>query len=136
MTRNDIRHIGWQYRKQGLVMVGALLLVALLVVNIGHFDFIITPLMVSAVYALLFEVVESMVWTKVATDSTENLPNFFMAVSGVRMLTALAVMFAYYLIAGRGAMLSFFLVFAVFYVTILVHHVMFFRKHTDISIDE
>lgn len=136
MTRKDIEHIGWQYRKQGLIMIGTLFLVALLAVNIGHFDAILTPLLVSAGYALVFEMVEGIVWIKVAKNSTENLPNFFLGVSGVRIITALAVMFAYYLVAGRGAMLVFFLVFAVFYIAILGHHVVFFRKHTDISVDE
>jgi hypothetical protein len=136
MTRKDIEHIGWQYRKQGTIIVGTLFLIALLVVNIGRFDAIVTPLIVSAGYALLFEIVDGVVWTKIAKNSTENLPNFFMAVSGVRMLTALAVMFVYYLSAGRGAMLEFFLIFVIFYVAILGHHTMFFRKHTDISVDE
>ena len=136
MTRKDIEHIGWQYRKQGLVMIGTLFLVALLAVNIGHFNIILTPLIISATYALVFEMSEGTIWVKVAKNSTENLPNFFLGVSGVRILTALAVMFAYYLVAGRDAMLVFFLVFAVFYIAILGHHVAFFRKHTDISIDE
>ncbi len=136
MTRKDIEHIGWQYRKQGTIIVGALFLIALLAVNIGRFDAIVTPLIICACYALLFEIVEGVVWTKIAKDSTESLPNFFMAVSGVRMLTALAVMFVYYLVAGRDAMLVFFLVFAVFYIAILGHHTIFFRRHTDISIDE
>ncbi|MGI6243050.1 MAG: hypothetical protein ACOYJK_05900 [Prevotella sp.] len=136
MTRKDIEHIGWKYRRQGLLIIGTLFLVALLVVNIGRFNVVLTPLIVCAVYALVFEMLEGVVWTKVAKNSTENLPTFFMAVSGVRILTALAVMLAYYLAVGRSAMLVFLLFFAVFYVAILGHHVAFFRKHTDISIDE
>ena len=42
-------------------------------------------------------------------------------------------MFVYYLIAGREAMLPFFLVFMVFYVLLLIHQSVFFAKVSNRS---
>lgn len=136
MTRKDIDHIGWQYRKQALIIVGFLFLAGLLAVNIGFWKALIMPLIFCAVYAWALETGEALVWARVAKSAPESLPHFFMGVSGVRMFSALAVMFVYYLTVGHGSMVTFFGVFAVFYVAILVHHIVFFRKHADISIDE
>jgi hypothetical protein len=49
------------------------------------------------------------------------------------LLLALAVMFVYYLVAGRSAMLVFFLVFMVFYVVSLAHHTIFFARVSNRS---
>lgn len=136
MTPKDIDHIGWQYRKQGLTIVGILFLAGLLAVNIGLSKALTVPLLVCAVYAMVVEIADGAIWARVAKRSPESLPQFFMAVSGFRMLSALAVLFGYYLAAGRNAMLVFFMVFAVFYVAVMVHHTLFFRRHSDISIDE
>lgn len=136
MTQKDIDHIGWQYRKQGFTIVAFLFLMGLLAANVGHLAWLVTPLVVCAVYALVLEMADGLIWARVAKRSAEDLSQFFMAVSGFRMLSALAVMFVYYLVAGRAAMLSFCGVFAVFYVAIMVHHTVFFRKHSDISTDK
>ena len=136
MTHKDIDHAGWKYRKQGLAIVGALLLAGLLAVAIGLDSKLVTPLLVGAVYSMVVEMADGMVWARVAKRSPESLTQFFMAVSGFRMLSALLVLFVYYMVAGRGTMLVFFLVFAVFYVAIMLHHTLFFQKHGDISIDE
>lgn len=135
MTHQDIDHLSWQYRKQGLLIVGGLFLVALLVMNVLLSNLPFTPLIVCAIYGMVFELVEGMVWAKVAKKSAENLPNFFMAVSGIRLFSALGLMLVYYLVADRMEMLHFLLTFAVFYMAIVAHHVAFFRKHTDIQTD-
>jgi hypothetical protein len=67
-----------------------------------------------------------MIWARIAKRSPENLPTFFMGVSGFRMLLGIGVMFVYYLVADRNTMFLFFLIFAVFYVVLLVHHATFF----------
>ncbi len=136
MTRKDIDHIGWTYRKQGFAIVGGLFLAGLLAVNIGFLNTLTMPLIICTIYALVLETVESLVWAKIVKTSPDNLTNFFMGVSAVRVLSALAVMSIFYFVATQSSMLMFFGVFAVFYIAILVHHIAFFRKHTDISIDE
>ena len=49
------------------------------------------------------------------------------------MLLALAVMFVYYLVNGRDAMLVFFLVFMAFYLVSLIHHSVFFARVSNRS---
>jgi hypothetical protein len=49
------------------------------------------------------------------------------------MLMALAVMFVYYLVNGRDAMLVFFLVFMAFYLVSLIHHSVFFARVSNRS---
>ena len=65
---------------------------------------------------------------RVAKKSPENLPTFYTAVSGFRLLMALGVMLVYYLINGGDTMLVFFLVFMVFYFASLIHHSVFFAR--------
>lgn len=79
-------------------------------------------------FFMLVTMAEAVVWRRVAEGSPESLPTFFTAVSGGRMLLALATMFVYYLVKGREAMFPFFIVFVVFYVVQLVHHSIFFSR--------
>lgn len=86
-----------------------------------------------ACFTLVAFVTIGLVWRRVAKQSPESLPTFFTAVSGFRMLLALAVMFVYYLVAGRDKMLPFFLVFMVFYLVSLAHHSIFFARVSNRS---
>ena len=86
-------------------------------------------------FFMFVNVVEAIIWRKVANNSPKSLPTFFTAVSGGRLLLALAVMFVFYLVKGRSAMLPFFVVFMVFYVAQLLHHVSFF-SHSEHRPDE
>lgn len=131
---DNIDKLSWRYMKQGLFIIVGLFLVALLMVRMLYLDEkILTSLIICAIYALVIEIAEAKIWGRIAKRSPENLPNFFMAVSGFRMLSALILMFVYYLVAGRNAMLVFFLVFAVFYMAILVHHTCFFPKNMNVT---
>lgn len=135
-TRASIKRAGRRYLRQGLGFVGTIFLVAMLVAIIGRFNFIIIPLIVSAAYALIFEIAVAESWAKVAEKDSESLPLYFMAISGIRMLSALVVMFGYYYAAESNGMLAFFLVFAAFYAVVLVHYVVFFGRHMLASTDE
>ena len=136
MTRKDIDRLAWQYRKQALIIVGVLFLAGLLAANITVHSVLIIPLIFSAIYALVLELVEVAVWNKVVKNNPDGVPNFLMGVTTVRTFSALAVMFVYYLVGNREQMLLFLGVFAMFYIAILTHHSLFFSKHSGISIDE
>ncbi len=136
MTRKDIDHLAWQYRKQALVIVGTLFLAGLLAANVTVHSELLIPLYFSAVYALVLEMGEAVVWNRVVKNSPDGMPNFLMGVSVVRTLSALALMFVYYLVGQKELIMVFLGVFAVFYIAILVHHIIFFRRHSGISIDE
>jgi hypothetical protein len=63
-----------------------------------------------------------------AEHQPDMLPTFFTAVSGFRFLLALIVLGVWYFVADRASMLTFFVVFLVFYMASLIHHSIFFSR--------
>lgn len=129
---NNVDKLSKSYMKQGLFLTVALALLTLLVMQVWQFD-LLGEIIVSVVFSLVVCWTIGLVWRWVAKNHQESLPTFFTAVSGFRLLLALAVMFVYYLVCGRGAMLLFFLVFMVFYFASLIHHSIFFAKVSNRS---
>ena len=127
----DVRKLSKGYLKQGLFLTVGLSLITLLVMQVWYLDLII-PVLISAVFTLAVYLVIGLVWRQVALNTPENLPTFFTAVSGFRLLLALAVMFVYYAI-DKDSMLRFFLVFMAFYVVALAHHSIFFARVSNRS---
>lgn len=127
----DVRKLSKGYLKQGLFLTVGLSLITLLVMQVWYLDLII-PVLISAVFTLAVYLVIGLVWRQVALSTPENLPTFFTAVSGFRLLLALAVMFVYYAI-DKDSMLRFFLVFMAFYVVALAHHSIFFARVSNHS---
>lgn len=127
----DVRKLSKGYLKQGLFLTVGLSLITLLVMQVWYLDLII-PVLISAVFTLAVYLVIGLVWRQVALNTPENLPTFFTAVSGFRLLLALAVMFVYYVI-DKDSMLRFFLVFMAFYVVALAHHSIFFARVSNRS---
>ena len=124
----DINKLSISYLRQELYLAIGLFLIALLVMRVWFIDGLLTPAIIAMVFTLVVSATIGMVWRRVAKRSPESLPTFFTAVSGFRMLLALAVMFVYYLVFGRSAMLLFFVVFMVFYFVSLAHHSIFFAR--------
>ena len=129
----DINKLSVSYLRQELYLSVGLFLIALLVMRVWFVDGLLTPAIVATVFTLVVSAVIGLVWRRVAKRSPESLPTFFTAVSGFRMLLALAVMFVYYLVFGRSAMLLFFVVFMVFYFVSLAHHSIFFARVSNRS---
>ena len=123
----DIQKLSIAYIRQGLMVTAALALIALLVMQVKYLD-LLAPVIVSVVFSLVVCVAIALIWRRVAQRSAESLPTFFTAVSGFRMLLALAVMFVYYLVDTQDSMLRFFMVFIVFYFGMLIHHSIFFAR--------
>ena len=129
----DINKLSISYLRQELYLSVGLFLIALLVMRVWFVDGLLTPTIIATVFTLVVSAVIGLVWRRVAKRSPESLPTFFTAVSGFRMLLALAVMFVYYLVFGRSAMLLFFVVFMVFYFVSLAHHSIFFARVSNRS---
>jgi len=123
---DKIRKVSLNYMRQGLFLSTALFLLTLLVMQVWFLD-LLAPAIVSVAFTLLVCFTIGLVWRYLARNSPDSLPTFFTAVSGFRLLLALAVMFVYYLL-NKETMLSFFLVFMVFYLTSLAHHTIFFAR--------
>ncbi len=130
---NDIDKISKRYARQELLLTAALFLITLLVMRVWYLDELLVPVIVSAAFTLVVSTALAVIWRRVATKSPDSLPTFFTAASAFRMLLALAVMFVYYLVNGRDAMLVFFLVFMAFYLVSLIHHSVFFARVSNRS---
>ncbi len=123
----NIDKLSRQYTRQGVFLATGLCMVGLIIMQVWRLNDLLTPLVVGTAFSLVVETADAMVWGKVAKNSPESLPTFFAAVSGFRMLAALAVMFVYYLTAD-APMGTFLIVFAVFYVAQMAHHTLFFSR--------
>ena len=121
------------YLRQELFLAVGLFLLTLVVMQVWFVEGLLVPAIVSVVFTLVVSGTIGLVWRRVAKRSPESLPTFFTAVSGFRMLLALAAMFVYYLACGRSAMLLFFVVFMVFYFVSLAHHSIFFARVSNRS---
>lgn len=126
MTKN-IEKLSVAYMRYGVMVAVALALVGLMVMQIWFLD-LLTPIIVSVAFSLVTCVAIAQIWKRVAQNSPDSLPTFFTAVSGFRLLLALAVMFVYYLVDNQDSMLRFFMVFIVFYFGMLIHHSIFFAR--------
>ena len=129
---DKIRKMSISYIRQGLYISAALFLLTLLVMQVWFLD-LLTPAIISVTFTLLVCFTIGLVWRYVAKNTPDSLPTFFTAVSGFRLLLALAVMFVYYLLDNNDTMLNFFLVFMVFYVASLAHHTIFFARVSNRS---
>ena len=126
MTKS-IKKLSVAYMRYGVMVAVALALVGLMVMQIWFLD-LLTPIIVSVAFSLVTCVAIAQIWKRVAQSSPDSLPTFFTAVSGFRLLLALAVMFVYYLVDNQDSMLRFFMVFIVFYFGMLIHHSIFFAR--------
>ncbi|MCI7580754.1 MAG: hypothetical protein MST01_11065 [Prevotella sp.] len=92
------------------------------------FSGLMYPVAVSAVFSIVVEVADAKVWRRVAKKSPDSLTTFYTAVSGFRMLLALATMFVCYIIVGRDAVAPYIVVMLVYYFVLLAHHSIFFSR--------
>ncbi len=129
----NIDKLSMSYLRQELFLAVGLFLLTLVVMQVWFVEGLLVPAIVSVVFTLVVSGTIGLVWRRVAKRSPESLPTFFTAVSGFRMLLALAAMFVYYLACGRSAMLLFFVVFMVFYFVSLAHHSIFFARVSNRS---
>ena len=129
----NIDKLCMSYLRQELCLAVGLFLITLLVMQVWFVDGLLIPAIVSVLFTLVVSAAIGLIWRRVAKHSPESLPTFFTAVSGFRMLLALAAMFVYYLVFGRSAMLLFFVVFMVFYFVSLIHHSIFFARVSNRS---
>ena len=109
----------------------AVVLLSLAVVSLSlfaHVGGLARPLVVSAVFALVVELADIAIWSRVAEGEGKMLPTFFSAVSGFRLLLGLAVLVGCYIAVGRDAMAEYCLVFMVFYLWVIIHHSVFFSR--------
>lgn len=123
---NDIKLIKRRYMTQSFLLLTALTLIGVLIMKIGKVDHMVTPLIVGLTFALIIELADILVWSRIAQKQADYLPTFFMAVSSVRTLAAIGVMFVFFLVMEKASILVSCLTFMSYYLTILIHHSLFF----------
>ncbi len=118
----------------GSVIAVVLLAVALTAVAwLAGMEGLAAPLAVGVAFTLVVESADILVWRKVAQKgSIDALATFLSAVSGFRMLLALLTLAGCYIAVGGDAFVFFLVVFAVFYLWIIVHHSVFFSRITKL----
>ena len=124
----DFDKLSKRYARQSILLTTGLALLGLLVANVYQTSGIIIPLVVSSLFVLVTEVTSAFLWRWVAVKHSDMLPSFFTGVSGFRFLLALVVMFVWYLATNRQAIITFFVVFLIFYFVSLIHHSIFFSR--------
>jgi FtsH-binding integral membrane protein len=90
-------------------------------------------LMVSTAFVLAVDVASTLIWRKVMLAHPNMLPTFYTSVSGFRFLLALVVMTVWFVATGRESMMTFFIVFLVFYMVSLAHHSIYFSRISNRS---
>ena len=113
MLKEEIKGISRRYIIQSLCMLAVVTLI---------------PILLSLLTNVGVETVDALVWGKVRQAGEDGLPTFYTAVSGFRMLLALATLVVCYFVVGRDAMMEYCLVFIGYYFAIMTHHSVFFAR--------
>ena len=122
----DIDKLCGRYIVWSMVYIFILTIGSFIFEKLGLFSGLMYPVAVSAVFSIVVESADALVWRKVAKTSPDSLTTFYTAVSGFRMLLALATMFVCYIIVGRDAVAPYIVVMLVYYFVLLAHHSIFF----------
>ena len=122
----NIQSASKRYIQQAVQIVFALFLLELLILQMLGAGLLLTPVLVSMCFALIVELSDAFIWKRLENKTEETKATFFMAVSGFRFLLALLMLFVYYFISDRSGMIAFILLFAPYYLAVLVHHSIFF----------
>lgn len=122
----NIQSASKRYIQQAVQIVFALFLLELLILQILGAGLLLTPVLVSMCFALIVELSDAFIWKRLENKTEETKATFFMSVSGFRFLLALLMLFVYYFMSDRSGMIAFILLFAPYYLAVLVHHSIFF----------
>jgi hypothetical protein len=122
----NIQSASKRYIQQAVQIVFALFLLELLILQMLGAGLLLTPILVSMCFTLIVELSDAFIWKRLENKTEETKATFFMAVSGFRFLLALLMLFVYYFMSDRSGMIAFILLFAPYYLAVLVHHSIFF----------
>ena len=122
----NIQSASKRYSQQAVQIVFALFLLELLILQMLGTGLLLTPVLVSMCFTLIVELSDAFIWKRLENKTEETKATFFMAVSGFRFLLALLMLFVYYFMSDRSGMIAFILLFAPYYLAVLVHHSIFF----------
>lgn len=128
MLKEEIKGISRRYILQSLCLLAVVTLIPALLSLLTNVGNLTVPTIVAFSFAVVVEAVDALVWGKVRQAGDDGLPTFYTAVSGFRMLLALATLVVCYFVVGRDAMMEYCLVFMGYYFAIMIHHSVFFAR--------
>ena len=126
LNAKDIDKICCRYVAQTVLLIFAMSIVVVAFSCLASVQSLIVPMVVGAIFTLVVDSADAVIWRKVRLVSEESLPTFFASVSGFRLLFAIITITIYYLALDKPDMLKFCIVFMAFYAVLIVHHSLFF----------
>ena len=110
-------------------IIFALYQVGLLVVHVTTHSYYLNMLMVSALFSLITASIYGGAWKAIAAKSPAVLGKFYLAGSALRMLLAFLTILVYAIIVKERVMiLSFAVIFMIFYLVLLAFDTIYFSK--------
>ncbi len=136
-----IKQIANRYKQISLWLTAGLALAILFACRISASSDSITPrvvspLVVAAIFSLVASTVYGEAWKAVAKSSPNSLAKFYLAASALKMMAAALVFLIYAVVADKSEIIGFTVIFAAFYVALLVFDCIYFarvEKRTSLS---
>ena len=123
----DINNESRRYIIQSVILLCLLTMLGGLAMSLWSLD-LLSALVVSGCFILAIDLATGLIFRWVATRHSDMLSSFFTGVSGFRFLGALAVMAVWYATSDRASLMTFFMVFLIYYMVSLIHHSIFFSR--------
>ncbi len=118
-----------KYITQTIFLVVILNILGNVVMRMRQWEYDLTNAMAaSMVFVLVVDIATILIWRWVVKKHKNMLPSFFTGVSGFRFFGALLMMTVWYLAVGRESIMTFVVVFFVYYMASVIHHSIFFSK--------
>lgn len=86
------------------------------------------PSLFGVLFTFVFYIADGWIWLWVASHHEDYLPSFFTGTSVVRFLAALVFIGGCFLIGDHSRLVTFLLVFFLYYLIMLIHHGIYFMK--------
>lgn len=89
---------------------------------------VVNPLVVSAIFSLVASTAYGEAWKAAAKSSPANLAKFYLAAMMLKMMAGVLVFLIYVLVCDKQNILGFTVIFALFYVVLLVFDCIYFAR--------
>lgn len=125
----DYNKVYKRYHKMNLWIIFGLYLVGILIAQVTTHSSYLNMLTISALFSLITASIYGGAWKAIAVKSPAVLGKFYLAGSAFRMLLAFLTILVYALIVKERVMiLSFAVIFMIFYLVLLAFDTIYFSK--------
>lgn len=133
MEKEFIQQTARRYKKYTLWLVAGLSLIILFACRVSKscddmIAQVVNPLAISTIFSLIASEAYGAAWQAIAKSSPANLAKFYLAASAMKMMGAAIVFLVYVLVSSKTYILGFTLIFALYYVMLLVFDCLYFSR--------